>query len=118
MIIGSVAEILKYVLAAIEARARDPVNALTTHLDEALRITIHPVGHEMAADTGKRAGSLGNLGGGIVRAAGTKVRSPRRAADIDDIGLAIQQRVSPLSQIEALECFVEPARNNAGKLDR
>ena len=69
MIKGAVAEILKNVLSAIEDRACNPVDAFAAHLDESIRVAIHPVGHEVTADSRERLRTLGYLRRRVVRTA-------------------------------------------------
>ena len=55
MVVGAVAEILKNMLALGEWRFADPIRALAAHLRIAERRAVHPLRHEMAADTGVSA---------------------------------------------------------------
>ena len=70
--IGAVAQIGKDMAVVGKRLLPDPGRALAAHLREARGRAVHPQGHEMAADAGHRARSLGHAGRGVVRAARTK----------------------------------------------
>ena len=62
MIVCAVTEILEHVVAAGERRFADPIGAFAAHLGVAERRAVHPLRHEMAADTGIGAHSLRHHG--------------------------------------------------------
>mmetsp|Transcript_11397 Transcript_11397/g.22194 ORF Transcript_11397/g.22194 Transcript_11397/m.22194 type:complete len:260 (-) Transcript_11397:623-1402(-) len=88
-----------------EAAVRGPVHALGAHLDQARGAALHPARHEVAADAGQRPRALGQLGGGVVRAAraevGLAAHTVRAIAEkagrqeVDDEMAAVQRGVQP-----------------------
>ena len=70
--VGAITNVGEHMRFVDEGRLADPGHALATHLREAGRGTVHPQGHEMAADAGHGARTFGHLGGGVVRTARTK----------------------------------------------
>ncbi len=78
MVIGPVAEVLEHMAARGKRRLADPVRALAAHLGEAERGAVHPLHHVVTADPGIGAAALGDLGRGVVRAAGAVIGQPRR----------------------------------------
>ncbi len=103
--VGAVAEVLEDMRLAREARMRDPVDALAAHLDQPAGAALHPAGHEVAADAGQRARTLGHLRAGVVRAARAEVRlapdgvggvgQQRGHREVDDQRPAVERRVQP-----------------------
>ena len=77
--IGAVADVGEHMLLGGERLLADPGHALAAHLREADGGTVHPDGHEMAADAGHRARAFGHHGGRVVRAAGAE---PGRAVGL------------------------------------
>ena len=86
VVVGAVAQVLKHMRHLGEARVRHPIHALAAHLDQARRVAVHPVGHEVAADAGTRRRAFGHHGGGVVRTAGAEVRHA-----LDAVGIVAEQ---------------------------
>ncbi len=115
---GAVAQILKRMAAAVEHRARNPVHAFAAHLDQAVGVALHPVGHEMTADAGQCLRAFGHFRRRVVRAAGAEVGDARSAADVDYLGLLVQQFVCPCRQVQARHDRIETPGDDAGQLQR
>src|SRR5210317_522517 len=79
MIEGSITEVLEHMLTAIELRSRNPVDAFAAHLDQTVRIPLHPARHEVAADTGQCLRTFRDLCRCIMRTARTEVGYARGA---------------------------------------
>ena len=62
-----------------ERRLADPLHALAPHLAQRIRAAVHPQRQGMTADPGQRPAAVDHLGRGVVRAARTEKRPPRRA---------------------------------------
>ena len=74
--VRAVAQVLKHVLGLGKRCLTNPRRALATHLGESMRGPIwHPSGHVMAANTAQRMTTLWHSGGGVMRAARTKMRN-------------------------------------------
>ena len=86
MVKRAITEVLKNVFPAVEHRARDPVDAFAAHLDESISIAIHPVGHEVTADSRECLRALGYFRRRVVWTARTKIRNALCATDLDDYG--------------------------------
>ena len=74
MVISPVADVLEHVRCFDERRFADPARALTAHLRISGCVAVHPLRHEVTADAGQRARTLGHQCAGIVRTAGTEIR--------------------------------------------
>ena len=94
--VGAVAQVLEDMAPLREGRLADPVRAFAAHLGEAVGLPVHPLHHIVAADAGVGAHAFGNLGGGIVRAAGAEIgRAPRVLLRLADLPLEGAQRLEP-----------------------
>ena len=80
--VGAVAQVGKHVLVVAERLLPHPWHALATHLGEAHMVTVHPDGHEMAANASHGARAFWQLGAGVVRTARAKPRLAIRQLDI------------------------------------
>ena len=78
MVIGAVAQLLEHVVGLGKRCLADPVGTFAAHVGVARHLAIHPERHDVAADPGIGAGAFGQLGGGVVRAAGAEVGKPCR----------------------------------------
>ena len=105
VVVGAVAQVLEDMPLLREARVRRPVHTLGAHLDQPRRAALHPARHEVAADAGQRARALGQLGGGVVRAARAEVGLAAHA-----VGGVAQQagRQEVDNEVAAVQCGVEP----------
>src|SRR6478752_1487069 len=74
MSVGAVTEISKYMSGFRERRLANPRRPFSAHLGKSRGGSIHELGEVMATNAGDRAAALRNLGGGVVRAAGAKIR--------------------------------------------
>ena len=74
MKIGTIADVLEYVLARTEGRLPDPARPFRAHLCVAGSLAIHPLRHVVTADPRQGPTAFGNTGGCIVRTARTEVR--------------------------------------------
>ena len=110
MEIGAVAEIGEDVVLVRERRDTDPRHAFAAHMGEGLGVAVHPQRHEVTADAGQRAATLGHLGRGVVRTAGTEIRRARdrrhqlhlrRVAAVEPVGLGAQHGLDLGVEIEA-----------------
>ena len=79
MEVGAVAQVLENVRGVGERRLADPGGPLAPHLGEGVGVAVHPLGHVVATDAALGAAAFGQLGRGVVRAAGTEVRGAQGA---------------------------------------
>ena len=76
MKIGTVTDVLKYMLGTAERAFSDPTRSLSTHLGKGRRFAVHPLRHVMAADAGKRPRTLRHQRRCIVGAPGAEIGNP------------------------------------------
>ena len=118
MIESPVAEVLEHVSVPVELRSRDPVDAFAAHLDQALGLAVHPVGHEVTADAGQGRRPFGQARRRVVRAAGAEPGHAGRALDPYRRRLAGDQLLSAGREAEAGELGVQATGDDAGELMR
>ena len=77
MVIGSVADVLEYMLAAREQRLAYPVCPFGPHMGKANGRAVHPLHHVMTTNPRIGPRALWHLGRAVMRAPGTEVRQTR-----------------------------------------
>ncbi len=85
VIVGAVADIGEDMLFVGKGRDADPGNSLRPHMGEGCGVSLHPLRHEMAADSRQSPAAVRHLGRGVVRTAGTEIRRP-----LEPFGIALQ----------------------------
>ena len=111
MIKGTVTEVLENVFSTIKFRSWYPVDAFATHLNQAVRIAVHPVGHKVTTDPRECFRSFGNFGRRIVWATGAKIGDSLGPGDFDDCALMREQFLCALPVGVATKFIVEPLRD-------
>ena len=76
MKIGPIPNVLENMAGRAERGFSDPTRSFPAHLSKGVSFTIHPLGHIVAADSGKCPGPLRHLRRSVVRTARTEVRRP------------------------------------------
>src|SRR5690606_13508070 len=104
--VGAVAEIGEHMLGRSEGRLADPRYAFATHLAECLGLRVNPGRHVVATDPRQRSAAFGNLGGGVVRAAGAVVRYAIH--QVDQVALAAQLRFQDSQADLQLTALIDP----------
>ena len=119
VIIRPVTDISKDVLLVGEWRNAEPRYAFSPHMREGFRVPLHPLRHEMAADSRKRPTTIGYLGGGVMRAARTEIRRALEALRVTlQCVFAGLEKFNPVVDLAAGMELSKAFRDNPGNLGR